>query len=128
MFREENSDLSGGDGVAEITIGKQRNGITGTFQPTLRKRITKFENLCRENGSKETMPASSEIQSCRLKPGDRVIRLDSKKRSFLVGCSVQRIPAVIIRVCKRRTRLRVQLPGAGRLVSVHPDNILREEE
>jgi replicative DNA helicase len=37
-----------GDCTTEITIGKQRNGMTGTFQLTFQKRITKFENFYRE--------------------------------------------------------------------------------
>jgi replicative DNA helicase len=41
-------DVSGGDCTAEISIGKQRNGMTGAFKLTFRKRITKFENQYRE--------------------------------------------------------------------------------
>ena len=37
-------DIGAGDCTAEISIGKQRNGMTGTFKLTFRKRITKFEN------------------------------------------------------------------------------------
>ena len=32
--------------TAEISIGKQRNGMTGTFRLTFRKGITRFENQC----------------------------------------------------------------------------------
>ena len=63
-----------------------------------------------------------------VKPGDRVIWLYSKKRSFVVGCGVQRVPGVIIRVCKRRIRLKVLLPGTEKLVNVSPDNVICEEE
>jgi hypothetical protein len=42
-----------------------------------------------------------------MTPGDRVIWIYFKKRSFVVGCGAQRVPAVIIRVCKRRIRLEV---------------------
>jgi replicative DNA helicase len=38
-----------GDGVAEITIGKQRNGMTGSFQLSFRKRITRFSDLHKES-------------------------------------------------------------------------------
>jgi hypothetical protein len=69
-----------------------------------------------------------ETGSGQMKPGDRVIWLYSKKRSFVVGCGVQRVPGVIIRVCRRRIRLRVLLLGPERLVNVNPDNVICEED
>ena len=63
-----------------------------------------------------------------MHPGDRVIWLYSRKRSFVVGCGVQRIPAVIIRICKRRIRLRVGLHGVERSVNVDPENVIFESE
>ena len=63
-----------------------------------------------------------------MKPGDRVIWLYLKKRSFVVGCGVRRIPGVIVRVCKRRIRLKMLLPGTERLVNVNPDKVICEEE
>ena len=63
-----------------------------------------------------------------MQPGERVIWLYSRKRSFVVGYGVQRIPAVIIRVCKRKIRLRAQLPGMERTVNVNPDNVIFENE
>jgi replicative DNA helicase len=47
-YRQETPYDSGGDGIAEITIGKQRNGMTGNFQLSFRKRITKFSDLQKE--------------------------------------------------------------------------------
>jgi replicative DNA helicase len=41
-------DIGAGDCTTEISIGKQRNGMTGTFKLTFRKRITKFENQYKE--------------------------------------------------------------------------------
>ncbi len=63
-----------------------------------------------------------------MRPGDRVIWLYSKKRSFVVGYRVWRIPGEVIRVCKRRIRLKVRLPDREKLVNVSPDNVIREEE
>ena len=68
------------------------------------------------------------IASIEMKPGDRVIWLYSKKRSFVVGCGVRRIPGEVIRVCKRRIRLKVRLLDAEKLINVNPDNVICEEE
>jgi replicative DNA helicase len=38
----------GGDGVAEIMIGKQRNGTTGSFKLTFQKRTTRFFDFSQE--------------------------------------------------------------------------------
>jgi replicative DNA helicase len=49
ISREGADDCIGaGDCTAEISIAKQRNGMTGAFKLKFRKRITKFENLHRE--------------------------------------------------------------------------------
>lgn len=74
------------------------------------------------------MPASSRIQNCEMKPGDRVTWLYSRKRPFMVGCGVERIPGVIVRVCKHRIRLRVTLHGKEKIVNVDPENVMALEE
>ncbi len=66
--------------------------------------------------------------SVQMKPGDRVIWLYSKKRSFVTGWKVQRVLGVIVRICKRRIRLKVRLPDREKLVNVCPDNVICEEE
>jgi len=63
-----------------------------------------------------------------MKSGDCVIWLYSKKRSFVIGYGVQRIPAVIVRICKRRIRLKVFLLGTEKLVNVSPDNVICNED
>ena len=63
-----------------------------------------------------------------MKAGDRVIWLRSPGRSILSGWRVQKIPAVIMRVCRQRIKIRVRLAGCERLVIVDPENVLREEE
>jgi hypothetical protein len=64
----------------------------------------------------------------QMKPGDRVIWLYSRKRSLVVGHEVQRIPAMIISVCKRKIRLRAQLSGMEKTVNVDPENIIFDRE
>ena len=63
-----------------------------------------------------------------MKPDDRVVWLYSKKRSFVAGCRVQRVPGVVIRTCKRRIRLKVRLLGTERLVNVCPENVICDED
>jgi hypothetical protein len=63
-----------------------------------------------------------------MKPGDHVTWLYSRKRSFVVGCGVEHIPGVIVRVCKHRIRLRVSLLGQEKIVHVDPENVMAIEE
>jgi len=63
-----------------------------------------------------------------MKPGDRVIWLRSPGRSFLTGWRVQSVPGVVVRVCRRRLRIRVNLRGRERIVNVDPDNVLTPDE
>jgi replicative DNA helicase len=44
-------DFGAGDCTAEVSIGKQRNGMTGAFKLMFRKRITRFENYCNESNA-----------------------------------------------------------------------------
>jgi hypothetical protein len=62
-----------------------------------------------------------------MKPGDRVIWLYSRKRSFVVGCGVQRVRGVVIRTCKRRIRLKVRLLGTEKLVNACPENVIFDD-
>ncbi len=74
------------------------------------------------------MPAPIDIHFPRLRPGDRVTWLYSKKRSFMLGYTVQRVPAEVVRICKHRVRLKVIEQGFEKLVNVHPDSIICEKE
>ncbi len=53
-----------------------------------------------------------------------VIWRSSKKRSFIVCWRVQQIPAVIVRVCRRRIRLKAL--GTERIANVSPENVISE--
>jgi hypothetical protein len=68
------------------------------------------------------------IEGETMKPGDRVIWLRSPGRSFLTGWRVQSVPGVIVRVCRRRLRIRVNLRGRERVVNVDPENVLTSDE
>lgn len=68
------------------------------------------------------------IEGETMKPGDRVIWLRSPGRSFLTGWRVQAIPGEIVRVCRRRLRIRVELRGRERVVNVDPENVLTSDE
>ena len=63
-----------------------------------------------------------------MKPGDRVIWLRSPGRSFLTGWRVQAIPAEIVRVCRRRLRIRVNVRGRERIVNVDPENVMTSDD
>ncbi len=63
-----------------------------------------------------------------MKPGDRVIWLRSPGRSFLTGWRVQAIPGEVVRVCRHRIRVRIQLNGRVKDVSVDPENVICEDQ
>jgi hypothetical protein len=68
------------------------------------------------------------IVDSAIKPGDRVIWLRSPGRSFVTGWRVQAVPGVIVRVCRHRLRIRVNLRGRERIVNVDPENVLVSDE
>ena len=59
-----------------------------------------------------------------IQPGDRVIWLRSPGRSFLTGWRVSQIPAVVVRVCSRRIKIKVLVDSREKTVNVDPDNLL----
>jgi len=63
-----------------------------------------------------------------MKPGDRVMWLYCKKRSFVTGYGLQRIPGVIMHICKRRIRLKGKLLGVEKLVNVRPENVICDSD
>ena len=48
ISRDEMDGPIGGDGAAEITIAKQRNGSTGCFKLTFQKKFTRFFDFAQE--------------------------------------------------------------------------------
>jgi ribosomal protein L21E len=62
-----------------------------------------------------------------MKPGDRVLWLHSPRRSFLSGWRVQRVPGVIVRVCRRCLRIRVFVGGKEKVVNLNPENVILVE-
>jgi hypothetical protein len=63
-----------------------------------------------------------------IKRGDHIIWLRSPGRSFLTGWRLQLVPGVIVRVCRRRLRILVNLGGRERTVNVDPENVKHNEE
>ncbi len=59
-----------------------------------------------------------------MQPGDRVIWLRSPGRSFLTGWRVAEIPAVVVRVCRHRIKIKVLLDEREKTVNVDPDNLI----
>ena len=63
-----------------------------------------------------------------MQPGDRVIWLRSPGRSFLTGWRVTQIPAIVVRVCPCRIKIRVLLDAREKTVNVDPDNLIHSQE
>ena len=56
--------------------------------------------------------------------GDRVIWLRSPGRSFLTGWRLMQIPAIVVRICPRRIKIKFQVDAQEKTVNVDPDNLL----
>ncbi len=63
-----------------------------------------------------------------LQPGDHVIWLRSQGRSFLTGWRVAQIPAIVVRVCPRRIKIKVLVGAREKTVNVDPDNLFSSQE
>jgi hypothetical protein len=63
-----------------------------------------------------------------LQPDDRVIWLRSPGRSFLTGWRVSEIPAIVVRVCPCRIKIKIILNEKEKTVIVDPDNVIRRQE
>jgi hypothetical protein len=59
-----------------------------------------------------------------IQSGDRVIWLRSPGRSFLTGWKIAQIPAILVRVCPRRVKIRVRIDSREKTVLVDPDNLI----
>lgn len=63
-----------------------------------------------------------------MRQGDRVIWLRSPGRSFLTGWKIAHIPAIVVRVCPRRIKIRIFLGAREKTVNVDPDNLIHPRE
>ena len=63
-----------------------------------------------------------------MQPGDHVIWLHSPGRSFLTGWRVVEIPAVVVRVCPRRIKIRVLIDAREKTVNLDPDSLISSLE
>jgi hypothetical protein len=63
-----------------------------------------------------------------MRPGDHVIWLRSPGRSFLTGWRVTQIPAIVVRVCPRRIKIKVLLDAREKTVNVDHDNLISCQE
>ena len=63
-----------------------------------------------------------------MKPGDRVIWLRSPRRSFLTGWRVQRVPAILVRICACRARIMIRVDGIQKMITVDMDNLMCDEK
>jgi hypothetical protein len=63
-----------------------------------------------------------------MQPGDHVIWLRSPGRSFLTGWRIAQIPAIVVRVCPRRIKIKVLLDAREKTVNVDPDNLASRQE
>ena len=48
MYADKNAAAADSEGVAELIIGKQRNGPTGVVKLAFIREFTRFENLARQ--------------------------------------------------------------------------------
>jgi hypothetical protein len=62
-----------------------------------------------------------------MNAGDPIIWLRSPGRSILSGWKVEKVPGVVVRICRHRIRIRVLMSGKEKIVSVDPDNLTTKE-
>jgi hypothetical protein len=66
-------------------------------------------------------------KSC-FKPGDRVVWVRSPGRSILESWKVQRVPGMVVGICRQRVKITVRLGGSARLAIVDPENLINDGE
>jgi len=59
-----------------------------------------------------------------IQPGDRVVWVRSPGRSFLSGWRVMAIPGIVVKVCRRRIKTKIQVDFQEKTVIVDPDNVI----
>jgi hypothetical protein len=62
-----------------------------------------------------------------FKPGDRVIWVRSPGRSILEAWKVERIPGVVVSICRRRVKITVRLGETEKLAIVDPENLIGDD-
>ncbi len=60
----------------------------------------------------------------QMKPGDSVVWLRSLGRSILTGRRVAEIPAIVVRVCSHRIKIKVFVSEREKTINVDPDNLI----
>jgi hypothetical protein len=61
-------------------------------------------------------------------PGDRVIWVRSPGRSILEAWRVQRVPGVVVGICRQRVKISIGRGETEKLVIVDPENLIGDDE
>jgi hypothetical protein len=62
-----------------------------------------------------------------MTPGDRVVWVRSPGRPILEAWKVERVPGVVVGVCRHRVKISLQLGEAEKLAIVDPENLIGDD-